>query len=154
MSTKRSAIYPIANNLLVLGRPDSWFRDLYVYNIDYQNLYQTSDMRLKENIRPCPSFLSKLKDVKAYNYNYTDEYFKDFTPEDKQRAQKTEYGFLAQELQKIFPELVREDDGTGMLSISYITMIPILTSAINELQQKVEYLEKRLSEMENKKGGK
>jgi len=105
-------------------------------------------MRLKENIRPCPSFLSKLKDVKSYNYNYTDEYFKDFTPEDKQKAQKTEYGFLAQELQKIFPELVREEESNGTLSINYVSMIPILTSAINELQQEKESQQNTIEDLQ------
>ena len=103
-------------------------------------MYQSSDMRLKENIKPCTSLSSKLKEVQSYNYNFTDEYFKDFTPEEKQKVQKTEYGFLAQELQTIFPELIDEDAGTGLLSINYISMIPILTSAINELQQEVETL--------------
>ena len=59
----------------------------------------------------------------------------------------------AQELQKVFPELVREEESNGTLSINYVSMIPILTSAINELQQKIEVLEKRLLELEGKKGG-
>lgn len=44
---------------------------------------------------------------------------------------------MAQELQEIFPELVNTDD-TNRWAINYVAMIPILTSAINELQQGVE----------------
>jgi hypothetical protein len=131
------AFYSSQDNYLYIGRDDRWASRIWSYYIHYSTLYQSSDIRLKENIRPCPSLLSKLKEVKSYNYNYTDEYFKNFTQEQKEKAQKTEFGFLAQELQKIFPELVCDDD-SNKLAINYIGMIPILTSAINELQQEVE----------------
>jgi hypothetical protein len=48
------------------------------------------------------------------------------------------YVFLPQELQAVFPSLVRVDDtcdgGEGKLSIDYISMVPILTAAIQEQQ--------------------
>ena len=141
------AIYSDYNNYLHIGRPDRWANHLWVYAIDYQNLHKTSDIRLKENIRLVPSVLSKLRDISTYNYNYTDEYFKDFTSEQKQKAQKTEFGFLAQELQGIFPELVRTND-SGIMSISYIDMIPILTAAINEMQEKVENRDSMINAMQ------
>jgi hypothetical protein len=50
---------------------------------------------------------------------------------------------------KIFPALVRESDSEGMLSINYISMIPILTSAINELQQEIEILKEALASYNN-----
>ena len=143
---------------LSFGKYGNWANSVYAYTINYQTLLQPSDMRLKENIKPCMPLLSKLKKVQSYNYNYTDEYFKNFTSAQKQKAQRTEYGFLAQEMQTIFPELVHESD-SGILSINYVGMIPILTAAINELQkgtdtrdsvitaliQKVEYLENALT---------
>ena len=143
-----SNIYGYQNNQLRLGKSDNMLNSLWAYNISYQNLYQTSDIRLKENIRLCSSFLSKLKEVKTYNYNYKDEFFRDFTPEQRKKAQKTEFGFIAQELQKIFPDLVHKDDSTGMLSINYVSMIPILTSAINELQQEKESQQNMIDNMQ------
>ena len=122
--------------------------------VGYINTYDASllsDIRLKENIKPCPSFLSALKNVRSYNYNYTDEFFRSFIPEEEMigRVPKMEYGFIAQELQEIFPELVRECDSAGMLVINYISMIPILTSAINELQQEIETLKEKLATFQN-----
>ena len=126
------------NNYIRLGSPAFWLSNIWSYDIECQNLYQISDVRLKENIRPCTSLVSKIKSIQSYSYNFTNEYFKDFSAEQKQKVQKTEYGFLAQDLQKVFPELVRKNDSTGMLSINYIGMIPVLTAAINEMQQTAE----------------
>lgn len=53
---------------------------------------------------------------------------------------RSHYGFLAQDVQRIFPELVHED-GDGYLSVNYVEMIPLLVHAIQELSEKVEMLE-------------
>lgn len=54
---------------------------------------------------------------------------------------RTRYGFLAQEVQKVFPDLVIEDED-GTLGIDYIGFIPIMVDALNTLQAKVEEQEK------------
>jgi hypothetical protein len=163
---RHPAIYSTRSNNgggLYLGTPDYWADHTFSYYIDCQSLYHSSDMRSKENIRLCTPVLSKLKNIKSYNYDFNDEYFKDFDTIQRQKAQKTEYGFLAQELQIIFPELVNTED-TIKLSINYIGMIPILTAAINELQEKMDTkieeltlyiaeLERRIAELGTKKGG-
>ena len=53
---------------------------------------------------------------------------------------KTHYGLLAQEVQKIYPELVYSDDA-GMLSINYIELIPLLIQSIQDLASQVEELQ-------------
>jgi hypothetical protein len=133
-----NAIYSYENNRLFLGISDKRINTLYTYTVNYHTLTSASDIRLKENIRPLPPMLEKLQAVQSYNYNYTDEYFKDFSEEEKEYMQRLEYGFLAQEIQEIFPELVFESDSTGMLAINYVSMIPILTAALNEQQQVLE----------------
>ena len=48
-----------------------------------------------------------------------------------------EYGLIAQEVQKEFPEMViREDD--GYLAIDYIQMIPVLVECIKELKIEID----------------
>lgn len=50
-----------------------------------------------------------------------------------------EEGFIAQELQKVLPGLVKESkDADKVLSINYIEIIPILTKAIQEQQAEIE----------------
>ena len=50
------------------------------------------------------------------------------------------FGFIAQELEEVFPELV-DVDKEGYLNIDYIGLIPIMVEAIKELQAKVETIE-------------
>ena len=51
------------------------------------------------------------------------------------------YGLAADQLRKVYPELVYEDQN-GNMSINYIEMIPLLVQAINELKAEVEELKK------------
>ena len=53
---------------------------------------------------------------------------------------KTHYGLDADQLEKVFPDLVYENED-GTKSINYVEMVPILVQAINELSAKVEVLE-------------
>jgi len=53
---------------------------------------------------------------------------------------KTNYGFIAQEIQEIYPELVNTDN-EGYLAINYIGFIPILVESFKEHQNKIESFE-------------
>ena len=52
---------------------------------------------------------------------------------------RTHYGFDAQELQKLFPELVHEDK-MGNISINYVELIPLLVQTIQKLSAEVTEL--------------
>lgn len=52
---------------------------------------------------------------------------------------RTHYGFDAQELQKLFPELVHEDK-VGNVSINYVELIPLLVQTIQKLSAEVTEL--------------
>ena len=54
-------------------------------------------------------------------------------------------GLLAQEVQKAFPELVKQaGDQDGTLSINYQGFVPILVNALKEQQKELEKLKKKL----------
>lgn len=53
---------------------------------------------------------------------------------------KKEFGFMAQEVKDLFPELV-EQDADGIYAVNYTGLIPILVEAIKELQVKIKALE-------------
>lgn len=57
----------------------------------------------------------------------------------KKDLNRTHYGFLAQDVEKVFPDLVYKDSA-GMMSVDYIGLIPILVNALNEQQQQMEYI--------------
>jgi len=95
-------------------------------------LTQSSDARLKTNIVPLSKTLNAIQEINGYTYHWKDESNPD-----------QQIGLLAQELQKVYPQLVNEN-ANGELSVNYIGMVPVLLEAIKELQKKVAVLEKKL----------
>ena len=91
-------------------------------NITANAFYATSDRRLKENIidyKPEKSIL----DIPVKEYN--------FIGDDKKHI-----GFIAQDLQKVFPELVTERTD-GYLSIEESKLIYLLIDEVKKLKEKV-----------------
>jgi len=52
---------------------------------------------------------------------------------------RVDFGFIAQELMKVYPDLVHEDE-YGYLSVNYTGMIPVLVEAIKELKVELDVL--------------
>ena len=50
-------------------------------------------------------------------------------------------GLIAQDLQKLEPLAVVKNPGTGKLALDYSALIAILVSAVQELSERVKYLE-------------
>ena len=48
-------------------------------------------------------------------------------------------GFIAQEVEKIIPELVKTDS-EGMKSVDYISVIPVLVEALKNQQKQIDEL--------------
>ena len=53
----------------------------------------------------------------------------------KKENARTHFGFLAQEVKEVYPELVRTDSA-GYMYVDYIGMIPLIVNALNEIQAK------------------
>ena len=123
----------------------------------------TSDERYKEDIRDMEGSLEKLAELRSVTYHYKYrpfpeadleapneealKYYKDFEDEyaasESARCSKLRYGFLAQELEQVLPDVV--DTGSdGMKSVDYIALIPILVDAVNELSAKNAELERMM----------
>ena len=95
-----------------------------------------SDERLKKNIEPVEDVLAKLNTLQPKKYHFLEN----------SNSDEKHYGFIAQDLEKIFPELVSvtADDGDGMVDlrmVSYTELIPILVKAIQEQQKQIEELQ-------------
>lgn len=125
-------------------------------------LTNSSDERLKEDIEEIAdteggedgSVISKLGLLTPVSYRYKDmnagkergTYVdKDGNevelPEEEpsQVMTKRHFGFIAQELQQVYPDLVYEQDN-GYLSVNYTELIPILVESIKELKAEVDEL--------------
>jgi len=140
-------LYNIASQLL-LGT------DNYPVNCVYVNwLYVkkgsslASDEGLKENIRPLGNTLNKLLEVEGKIYNYKKETPPNGILEFEELLEKETFGFIAQELEDIFPELVDAPSTVNSYySINYIGMIPVLVEAIKEQQIQIEQLQDTIRE--------
>ena len=96
-----------------------------------------SDIRLKTNIVSLGSTLVSLMKLDGKRYNMISDNNDDF-----------QIGLLAQEVQKVFPELVIEDS-QGILSVNYQALIPVLVNALKEIDANYNELEKELAKLEN-----
>ena len=94
-----------------------------------------SDRRLKENIEPTlVKALDRIKDLNLVAFDYI---------QDKSHE---EIGLIAQEVLDIVPNAVSEYDGEDShLTIHYAKFIPYLLRAIQELNQKIEKMEKTIA---------
>lgn len=63
--------------------------------------------------------------------------------------ERKHYGFLAQDVKKVYPELVYEDN-EGYLAVDYQGFIPILYETVKEQQALIDELQKRLDILERK----
>lgn len=159
------AIYPSNSAVALLGKPNHTFLDIFSYNV-----LQVSDVRLKENIRSINNALNLVKQLNGVKYDYKVKAFLSDTLSKKVSSQemniinkhrKNYLGFLAQDVQKILPEVVSHDDSTDIYAIDYIKFIPILVEAIKEQQNiidaqnaKIKELDVRLSALEGNSGKK
>ncbi|WP_124981018.1 tail fiber domain-containing protein [Nonlabens xiamenensis] len=105
---------------------------IFVGTVTAAGTLLTSDRRLKKNVVEIDDMLEKVMELRPVFYEK-----KRSIEEDSYDRQ--EYGFIAQELQKILPEIVttttREDQ---LLGVDYNSLIPILTRAVQQQQAQLE----------------
>jgi hypothetical protein len=106
----------------------SW--NVYVW----ATLVHSSDRRLKENINEIGSdiWLQKVLWLQGVTYNW----------KDKTKDNATQYWFVAQDLEKILPDLVKTDD-KWMKSVNYEWVIPVLVEAIKQQQKEIDILKNK-----------
>jgi hypothetical protein len=110
--------------------------DAFVVNMDGSAVFSgdvtvNSDMRLKANIISLGSTLAKLLQIDGKSYVMK-------TDESKQKI-----GLLAQDVQAVYPELVKQaNNEEGTLSVNYQGLIPVLINAIKEQQAEIDELKR------------
>jgi len=87
----------------------------------------SSDARLKSNIVSLGSTIARLLLIDGKTYTM-------------KKDGKQKIGVLAQDIQKVFPELVSEDDNE-MLAVNYQGLVPVLINALKEQDDKISRLE-------------
>ena len=121
--------------------------DVYAYNV----FYQSSDSTLKTNVQTIAHGLEAVKSLRPVSYQ-----MKESAGRDSKFSDETSYGFIAQEVYDVLPELVTalvhpvdvkmHGDERALLALNYDGFIPVLTSAVQEQHGQMEALQQ-----ENKK---
>ena len=94
-----------------------------------------SDARLKANIISLGSTLAKLLQIDGKTYTMK-----------KDENKKQKIGVLAQDIEKVFPELVSESN--GIKSVNYQGLVPVLINALKEQDSKMNEQEKKLNKQQ------
>jgi predicted heme/steroid binding protein len=94
--------------------------------------FASSDSRLKDNLTKIDTPLEKLSKVSGYTFDWNSN---------QETYKGKDYGVVAQEIEEVFPELVKTRDN-GYKAVKYEKLIPVLIEAIKELQLEINKLKK------------
>jgi len=119
-SSNRYYFYPSTANMTING-----------------TLTQNSDIRKKENIVEIDNCIDKVKAMRGVYYNRNDF-----------NTEVTKVGVIAQEVEKVLPELILESPDDGLKSVAYAELTAVLINAIKEQQETIEDLKTRINKLE------
>lgn len=118
---------PRKDNTHTLGTSSNRWSTVYATN----GTIQTSDERFKKNIENMGYGLTTLMELRPVTYQWKEEENGD-----------TKLGFIAQELEKVVPEVVSiANDDIQTRGVNYAELVPVLVKAIQEQQQIIDGLE-------------
>jgi hypothetical protein len=125
---------------------------IYAYgSITGDSFIYRSDARYKHNVQNLDEGLMTLMKLRPVSFTWNDD-----AP--VVNHGKGDIGFIAQEVQKILPDMVHTD-ATGHKGIDYVKLVPVLVKAVQEQQativgqqSKIDSLEERIAKLEAKIG--
>jgi len=96
------------------------------------SILNPSDITLKKNVNEITN--SEILNLNPIEFNFKSD-----------ELEKKHYGFIAQDIEKIFPDLV-SNNTMGYKTVNYIELIPIMLSKMKEMQNEIDSIKKNLSE--------
>ncbi|TKC65552.1 tail fiber domain-containing protein [Pedobacter hiemivivus] len=102
------------------------------------NLYTPSDRNLKSNIETLTTVLQKINQIRGVSFEYKDQ---------TKYATGVKIGVIAQELQKVYPEMVTKGKD-GFLKVDYTQLTGMLIQAVKEQQEEIDGLKIRMDKQQ------
>ena len=124
----------ITNNGGMIWSKTQIYTQDYVYGTAF---VPTSDRRLKKNIKPCDSDIIMNLNVVSFDW--------------KKDGEHVSAGMIAQEVEKICPDLVRENP-EGYKGVDYAGIVPHLVKKVQEQQKEIENLKNAFNQMKEAVG--
>jgi hypothetical protein len=109
-----------------------------------------SDKRLKDNIIEFKEPLTRLKQVKGVKFTWDHEHPKIKFHKHlnaKEAFTGDTYGFIAQEIEKVFPEIVDTDPSDGYKSMDYGLLVSLAFASIKENQKRILTVKDRINRL-------
>ena len=136
-----------ASGLVGIGTTNPTVRLQVNGDIIANSIAGSSDIRYKSNIRPVVNALDKVKSLRGVYFNWDQKAF----PE-KEFGTQDELGFIAQEVEKIVPEIVTKDKSKEEFrSVKYDKLVALLVEAIKEQQQQIDSLTIKINNLSQKR---
>lgn len=104
------------------------------------NFYTPSDQRLKTNIETLTEALESLDKLQGVRFEYIDQ---------KKYMMGSKIGLIAQELQKVYPEMVSQGSD-GFLKVDYTQLSAVLIQAVKEQQQQIKVQAQEIEELKRR----
>ena len=101
--------------------------------------FYSSDKSLKENIKNIENPLEKVSQINGVTFDWTDDYIKEHGGEDKYFVRKNDVGVIAQEIEKVLPQVVATREN-GIKAVKYDRIVALLIESIKELKKEIEEL--------------
>jgi hypothetical protein len=113
---------------------DSQMNQVYANQFIYR-----SDARLKDNVQPLDSGIMQLLKLKPVSFTWKSG--------SNEPAGKSDIGFIAQDLEKVFPNLVTTDEN-GYKGIDYVKLVPVLVKAVQDQQAEIDQLKAQVAALQ------
>ena len=139
--TSKNIYFSFAGSTAVTSSNYSTYAKIYMSNSGAvyasSGFYESSDERLKKVVDTIKVNLDDLAKLRKIYYLWNN------TPEDGRQL-----GMIAQDVQKLYPELVSMDKNTGYLSLAYDKLSVIALEAIDTLYEEYKQLKERVNKLE------
>ena len=128
---------PYAVGLEVFGDANFYPSGTSAGNVTATAFLYSSDERLKENITPLKDASEKIRALQGVSFNW-------------KKDGKENIGFIAQDVEKVLPELVMTNPVTGMKSVQYAGIIAPLVETVKEQQKQIDVLKAEVEELQTR----
>jgi hypothetical protein len=120
-----------AGTINILGSGDTG-------NVRCVTLTQTSSRKVKDNIKPLePEEAAKILELEAVSFDYKNK-----------ELGTNKRGFIAEDVEKVLPNLVKPETETAPAALDYVGMIPYLQDIIKKQEARITALEEKIKSME------
>ena len=97
----------------------------FTSNLTGLGFFYSSDESLKENVQKIETPLAKIMKLDGISFNWKE-------------SGKKSMGLIAQDVEKVFPEIVNTEEETGLKSVEYAKLVAPLIEAVKEQQKMID----------------